>query len=230
MSATGRSDVRHPDDFYATPAWASLAILRALQIPTDVAIFDPCCGDGAILDVAAKLGHPTEGLEIDDGRASAAAAKGHVVTRRDALTPAEWPGNAALVTNPPFSLAMDFVERSKSEGRYSLVAMLLRLPWLASAGRAEFHRTYPSEVNVLSRRPEFAASIKCKGRKRTKGDPRPDCTWAVLQPIAAPRFAACPLCGSKVDTVTTDSTDYAWFVWGAGRGGRWSILDLGGAS
>ena len=30
---------------------------------------------------------------------------------------------------------------------------------------------------------------------------------------------------SFTDNGKTDSTEYAWFVWGPGRGGRWQILD-----
>jgi hypothetical protein len=27
----------------------------------------------------------------------------------------------------------------------------------------------------------------------------------------------------------TDATEYAWMVWGTGRGGRWSVLEVEGA-
>ncbi len=227
MSATGRSDVRHPDDFYSTPAWATIALLRVLGLPSRSTVLDPACGEGAILEVVRQLGHVTVGVELDADRAGRARGQGHFVTTGDALAFAEWPGAAdAIVMNPPYTLAMEFVVRAIAEARpWGIdVAALLRLPWLASVGRAAFHREHPSDVCVLPRRPEFAASIKCKGRKREKGDARPPCSWSVLLPIDAPRFSACPLCGSKVDTVTTDATDYAWFVWGPGRGGRWSIL------
>lgn len=232
MSATGRSNVRQPDDFYATPEWCTAAILRELGSARG-ALLDPACGEGAILEVARKLGHAPIGIELDAVRAGRAREQGSFVSCADALAVETWPAAAdVIVMNPPFALAMDFVSRALAEARPKGldVAALLRLPWLASKGRSAFHRANPSDVYVLSTRPEFAASIKCKGRKREKEDPRPACTWAVMQPIAAPRFPACPLCGSKVDTVTTDATDYAWLVWGPGRGGHWQILDLGGAS
>lgn len=57
MSVTGHGaktgHVRHADDFYATPAWCTRAILEVLGrtmrstfCDTD-AVMDPCCGDGA---------------------------------------------------------------------------------------------------------------------------------------------------------------------------------------
>ena len=64
MSATGRTSTdapqlglldvgarapgRHPDDYYATPAWCVDAILPVL--PLAGGIIEPSCGDGAILD------------------------------------------------------------------------------------------------------------------------------------------------------------------------------------
>lgn len=186
MSATNRSDVRHPDDFYATPAWATLAILRYAARPGDI-VLDPACGDGAILDVAAECNFKTIGLELDEGRARRAAGHGkHVAIIRDALDVGAWPRAEAIVMNPPFGCAMEFVERAIAEARVcdANVAALLRLPWLASRKRVAFHRAHPSDVYVLPRRPSFTPDGK------------------------------------------TDATDYAWFVWGPSRGGRWSILDV----
>lgn len=63
MTATGRSDVRHPDDFYRTPAWLTRAVLPHLDLPAHSHVLDPACGDGAILDVVREAGHLTTGYE-----------------------------------------------------------------------------------------------------------------------------------------------------------------------
>lgn len=99
MSVTGHGaktgHVRHADDWYSTPAFATRAILRAIDLPTSFCendtIIDPCCGEGAILDVVAKVcpGAIRCGIELDEGRADVAANRGsHRVRHADALGPA----------------------------------------------------------------------------------------------------------------------------------------------
>lgn len=238
MSATGRTDIREPEDFYRTPAWVTRAILPHLGINEGSVVLDPCCGDGAILDVI-ESAHPKAlrfGIELDGDRAARARAR-HTVEQRDALDVAPWAfrfqqsfPNAAyptvVVTNPPFKTAMGFVTRARSEvaPRLGLVAMLLRLNWLASKERRGFHCASPGDIHVLSRRPEFAASLSClgaAGKTRKTG-----CGWALLQTIDAPRPKTCPLCDvGKVGVTTTDSCEYAWWIWAPKRGGRWFLLD-----
>ena len=215
-----------PDDFYKTPAWATASILRSLGMPTAWSILDPSCGDGAILNVAHDRGHATRGIELNEERgmiARTCGRTGRVVDMRDALSVDTWGAFDAVVMNPPFSLAMQFIERAIAEAKPqgADVVALLRLAFLESEERAEFHRAFPSDIFVLSRRPSFAASLKCKGKtKGAKG-----CGWRVLQPLAAPREKACPQCGGGVNVTTSDSSAYAWFCWGPCRGGKWAMLD-----
>ncbi len=189
MSATGRNLVGHErrsDDFYATPAWATRAILPHLHKGNAL---DPCCGEGAILDVIRdKWNVDTFGIEIDTQRALVSRGiGGHGVSAAaDALGSDCWPMAETLVTNPPYSLAMRFIERWQIEETCPEAAFLLRLNFLGSLKRAEFHRKYPCDVYVLPRRPSF-----------TNGG--------------------------------TDATEYAWMVWGSGRGNRWYMLDVDSA-
>jgi len=174
MSATGRSDVRRSDDFYATPAWCTLALLPHL---TRCSVLDPCAGDGAILDTVRQAwGCEAIGIEVDKDRADRSRS-----VWRNALTHEPWPYADQIITNPPYSLASEFVERAITTGRDC--AFLLRLNYLGSKKRAKFHREHPCDVYVLPRRPSF-----------TNGG--------------------------------TDATEYAWMVWGHGRGNRWAILDV----
>ncbi len=214
MSATGLSDVRRADDFYETPAWCTKAILGELRTPngwaadqrtpipltTRIAL-DPCAGRGAILDVLRDSGRfeTIAGIELREEHAiraiessrSFAPSLRYAIEIRDALDPDRtWGKPDLIVMNPPFKLAMQFIERALVEilprglGRPGDVAALLRLNWLGSQGRAAFHRCYPADIFVMPRRPSFT------------GDG------------------------------ATDSIDYAWFVWGEGRGNRWQILDV----
>lgn len=159
MSATGRSDVRRADDFYATPEWCTRAILPYLHVSRGA--LDPCCGTGAILDVLRRAVGAAEydtirGIELDADRARCAS---HNVVCADALElpSGMWGKPSLVVTNPPYRLAMQFVARAllEVESERGVVAMLLRLNWLGSQARASFHRTRPSEVYILPRRPSF---------------------------------------------------------------------------
>ena len=225
MSSTNRAAERQPDDFYATPAWATRAILPHLR--GGLLVSDPFAGKGAILDVAKASGKwkHTEGIEIDDGRARQAADKGHVIRARDALASGfSWDVRGhTVLTNPPFSRAIECVERCLGEVGDGESAFLLPLGWISSASRARFHRSHPADIFVLPRRPSFCAAIACK----TVPGKRQGCGWRVVQEIETPRPKVCPSCGLGGLTVTTsDSQDYGWWIWGLGRGGRWSILDV----
>lgn len=153
MSATGRSDVRRADDFYSTPEWCVDALAKVLDFGPSC--LDPCAGTGAIMRAVEKYGARAMGIELDHGRAALAHAQ-----PGDALSDAPWPHTHTVVTNPPYSLAMNFVLRALRQEPPGGVAMLLRLNWLASRKRAEFHRLCPSDVYILPRRPSFSEDGK----------------------------------------------------------------------
>jgi hypothetical protein len=59
-----------------------------------------------------------------------------------------------VVGNPPFTLAMDFIQRSLELG--TTVTFLLRQGFLSSAERARFFREHPpAAVHILANRPKF---------------------------------------------------------------------------
>lgn len=185
MSSTNRGRARNALDQYETP-WSAVEPLLPRLYKHRV-ILDPCCGTGAmVMRVAKELGGQALGIEVDEKRPMTRAdwvvAPDGAVQVRDALSPEPWPRADLIITNPPFSLAMEFVRRALKERHERTVAMLLRLAFAASKVRAEFHRANPSDVFVLSKRPSFTSDGK------------------------------------------SDSADYAWFVWGPGRGGRWAVL------
>lgn len=149
MSATGRSDVRRANDFYETPGWVTRALLAKLGPVSSV--LDPCAGNGAILaefpETIIKYG-----IELDYTRAVACEATMRV---GDALwSERDWPTVDLVITNPPYSLAMEFVEKALNQTS-SLVAMLLRLPFVCSQKRRDFHIAHPSKLYILPKRPSF---------------------------------------------------------------------------
>ncbi len=153
MSVTGHNPgVRHPDDFYATPPWATLAILKYL--PKFRRAFDPCAGDGAILNTLSdhyRRSIEVYGIELDKQRAQAAN-----VFQADALQEEWCPTPDLVITNPPYKLATEFVQKALIEVvPGGTVAMLMRLNWLASQKRAAFLRENTPSVYVLPKRPSF---------------------------------------------------------------------------
>jgi SAM-dependent methyltransferase len=193
MSATGRKrsapgaqqTVRDPRDFYNTPAWAVRAILPFL--PTGGVILDPGCGSGAIMKVLLETIYDSEdrvvGIELDETLAKSAyeATEGDVMNRDFLKETFGGDSFDLVIGNPPYSLAMEFVEHSLDLacGRGGTVAMLLRLPWAASQSRAEFHRARPADIYVLPKRPSFTPDGKTDAT---------DYAWFVWTPSGGGRW------------------------------------------
>ena len=235
MSATGRGAstgyVREPDDFFKTPAWCTRAILGHLcpdVEDTDLQLLDPCCGTGAILEAARDFAFSTSpvGLELHPGRAEEARSRGLRVITCDALK-CDWPDADAVVINPPYALAMNFIEAGLAwlhEERE--MAVLLRLCFMASAKRAAFWKARPADLYVLSERPSFCMSVKCKSMPPAHPNwIEGGCRWQATLSADAERPKKCAHCEGKVSITTSDAADYMWAVFGAGRTQRrWEVL------
>jgi len=159
MSATGRGRARNPRDYYRTPAWCVEVLLEHESLLPNV--YDPACGDGAILEVLQKAGHKVYGLDIDPGSALAASQQLNTpIGVGDYLHPERpHPCRCDVVMNPPYRQAAEFVRVALSQAEpRSRVCALLRLNFLGSSRKrldlvgkgAELRR-----VIVLSRRPSF---------------------------------------------------------------------------
>jgi len=171
VSATGRSNdstyVRHPTDFFPTPDWAIAPVATAIM----GSVLDPCAGNGSILRYFRDLGHHVYGFDINPNVIDV-ACDDIPIGIRDALGPEPWiiPGRphwhqySSIVTNPPYKLAAEFVERANSERtRVGCdVWMLLRLGFLGSRSRRELHERYPADVYVLEKRPSFGLNKRGK--------------------------------------------------------------------
>lgn len=143
-------------DFYETPAWATDAILRRLNLVA-LDVLDPCAGRGAILYRAGAVTPHVRGFELDEGRWQTSVANGLTVEHRDALSEEPWGDPEVVLMNPPFALAEEFVRRAIDEvsmGGGHVIA-LLRLAFLEGLSRSALHRDHPSDVYILPRRPAF---------------------------------------------------------------------------
>lgn len=216
MSATARSEVRHPDDFYVTPAWAVQALLGHIPRIAPGSVLVPGCGKGAILDALRDSGrfdrHALRGIEVNRYRARVARRR-HDVRCADFLE-SPWTLRAdTVVMNPPYKLALPFVEESLGtvERAGGCVHALLRLGFLASVRRRDWWQTHPADVLVLSRRPSFCHTFTCSGCRRKRQHP------------VTIRSSRCSRCRQKMARTTHDAADYGWFSWGPGPRGRVTI-------
>lgn len=215
---------RRPADDYPTPAHVTRLILPHLMTPRT--ILEPAAGEGGMMRVVEAYWPKATvyGIEIDPVRAKLAA-----VPNGDALEPRfswKWRYDDQpfdlIITNPPFSLAIEYVKKALESGALEC-AFLLRLAFLESKRRAAFHRANPSDIYVLPERPSFAWFYSCP-INLIVGSPGCGRSWSEVPGVV---HLECPHCGRDLPNVTkNDMAAYAWFVFRRGsKGGHWQILD-----
>lgn len=164
MSSTNRSAVRNDNDFYPTPAWCVDRLVEAVDLPGGRWL-EPAAGRGAIVaavnarradvrwSVVEAFPQPEDRAVY--GRLGVGVAD---IAHTDFLAtepdPAAEPFQV-IITNPPFNQAMEFVTQAMTY-RPRAIAMLLRLNFLGTEGRAAFMRTHAPDVYVLPNRPSFS--------------------------------------------------------------------------
>jgi hypothetical protein len=121
------ADRRH--DLYETPPEATLALLRAEKLPRF--IWEPACGRGAIVNILRAAGHDVVATDLVNYSAPITPPGYFGI---DFLMERKAPeGTEAIITNPPFKLADEFVARALE--LCPRVIMLLRLAFLESERR-----------------------------------------------------------------------------------------------
>ncbi len=139
MSATGRGSKRILQDAYQTPEYCIELIFDRIKWSGIHSFLEPCRGDNNIYN---KIPNNiiTFWCEIKEDR--------------DYLN-FKFPYTIDLIiTNPPYSLAQEFIEKSLAEAR--TIVYLLRLDFFGSIKRHEFWiRNTPTHLYVLSKRPSF---------------------------------------------------------------------------
>ena len=128
---------RPKDDFYRTPERAVKALLAVESFEGD--IWEPACGDGAISEVLIAAGHTVYSSDLID--------RGYGEPRHDFLLTNHRAAN--IITNPPYKLANEFIERSLqlTTGK---VAMLLKLAALAGKERRRIFESSPFKAVYIS--------------------------------------------------------------------------------
>lgn len=129
QSIVGTSPGRPEADFYPTPPYATKALLEKEQFSEYV--WEPACGDGAISKVLTDFGYRVYSDDLYDYDYG---TSGH-----DFLTVSEpqgWKSPYSIVTNPPFKLAIEFMERALSWKNCEKLALLCKLAFLEGQERS----------------------------------------------------------------------------------------------
>lgn len=115
------------DDLYESPPEAVRALLSAEKLPS--VIWEPACGPGSIVRVLRSAGHQVYATDLVDYDSPDQDNYGW-----DFLSERQLPiGVQAIVTNPPFKNAAEFVAHALE--LCPRVMMLLRLAFIESARR-----------------------------------------------------------------------------------------------
>lgn len=154
--------VNRKDDLYETPAVAVDALLRVEHVPA--VVWEPACGPGAIVRVLRAAGHIVHATDLVDY-----ASPDQDEARRDFLFEQAAPvGVQAIVTNPPFKLAGQFVAHALK--LCPSVMMLVRLAFYESARRSPIlDGGKLSRIHVFSRRLPMMHRAGWEGRKANSG-------------------------------------------------------------
>lgn len=153
---------RDENDWYVEPEWAVRALKDRVSF---VAVHDPCCGMGTIPRVFGGTGAD----KID---------RGFGFRVQDFLTE-DW-SYSDIVTNPPYGIAQDIIERALLLARHR-VAALVQTKFLASQRRhALFTRPEMERVIMFSRRPSMPpGKMLMEHGESIRGGGSIDFCWAI---------------------------------------------------
>lgn len=116
--------VRGGLDAYFTPEEATISLLHFERSYIPRVVWDPYAGDGAITKLMARLGYEMHASDIKDYGLEGC----QIADYRIAQVPE---GVEAIISNPPFAWALEFLKRALSQVPY--VAFLLRTHFLVEA-------------------------------------------------------------------------------------------------
>ena len=155
FSANNATGKRKKSDFYETPYTLTRKFLDVEDFDKSLSVCEPACGGGAISKVLKEYWE-------DDS----------LVTAYDKETNFLWDFDDYnyIITNPPFSLAFEFIRKAKQLAK-SKFALLLPLSYLHGKKRFDeiySDKTYGLEkVYVFTRYPMLGESLREDGKYNT---------------------------------------------------------------
>jgi hypothetical protein len=164
---------REPLDRYETPAWVTAAVVPHIN-KLAYYVWEPACGSGAMADALRDAGFYVHATDIESGTDFLAAEKLPELIQ-------------AVVTNPPYGQACEFIEHSPNLTRPvgGAVAVLLRIDYDSARTRRHLfaeHEAFAKKL-VLTRRIRWFAE--------STGSPSFNHAWFIWdwQHLGAPRVA-----------------------------------------
>jgi hypothetical protein len=157
---TGDPENRPDSDFYPTPQIAAQKLLGAEAFQH--LVWEPACGDGAIVDVLEEAGYNVLASDLFEYPDIDATFGIDFLDQIGTVTDTD------IVTNPPFRLALEFAVRGLSllVGTGGKLALLNRLAWLEGQKRRPFFEGSPlKNVWVFSKRLPMMHRPDWKGNK-----------------------------------------------------------------
>jgi hypothetical protein len=154
VSSTNRGAERLPDDAYMTPPWCVRRLLDVWRPRgTSGILVEPAVGTG---NIVRTIGTEPFAWLTYDVREVAPVGEMHVTG--DFLKVGSYGTDAeAVITNPPYSLAEEFIRHSRCCFPRADLVFLLRLNFLGAIERVPLWLALGTpDVNVLPNRPDFS--------------------------------------------------------------------------
>jgi hypothetical protein len=159
------------DDSYPTPPEAVLALLEVESLPR--CLWEPCCGRGNIVSVLRDAGHRVYATDLVNCGCPDSESRIDFLFERKLPDPSI----GAIVTNPPFKLAEQFIAHALE--LVPLVAMLLRLAFLESEQRtAILEQSGLARIHVFRKRLPMMHRAGWTGKRASSAIPF---AWFVWQ-------------------------------------------------
>lgn len=162
MPSAPKQAPRREADFYATPSWVTKSLLKSYTLVLPAKIVECCAGDGAIsneiikeygllpdyIDLIQYELRPEEERNLSEfGEVNIGDFLEVNVIDKDVNY---------VITNPPFSLAQEFIEHCLYLYPNAELIFLLPLSFLGSNKRHNFWKSVPlNGIKILSHRPSF---------------------------------------------------------------------------
>lgn len=150
MVGAGPKENRRPLDFYPTPPEVTEALFdfmdRRYMLTPQSVIWEPAAGDGNISEVFKRHGHKVISTDI---RHTGYGRGGVDFLKCDEIPRCDW-----IITNPPFNVAEDFINRCMSIG-VPFALLLKSQYWHAGRRYKLFYKRRPAYVLPLTWRPDF---------------------------------------------------------------------------
>ncbi|MBN7758952.1 methyltransferase [Nitratireductor aquimarinus] len=198
-----RSEPNDSLDDFPTPPWATRALLKHVIMPmtgpvSDQSCWEPACNRGHMARPLGEFFREVVASDVHD------YGTGHVIL--DFLFPGDVRKVDWIITNPPFRLAQQFIDRSSQIARHGF-AMIVRSAFLEGVGRFNglFSVNPPSIIAQFTER-----VVMVKGRLEPKGSTATAYCWLVwIDGETDTRFQWIPPCRKRLERPEDYQTEAA---------------------